>query len=85
MRKKVDPFVRANSASASSDCLALTELTRLGEQKCLYGVKFARLGGRAYQHRKVTRLGAVSYYSSQLCKRFATFYKEKYEELARPF
>ena len=61
MRKKVDPFVRANSASASSDCLALTELTLLGEQKCLYGVKFARLGGRAHQHRKVTRLGTVPY------------------------
>ena len=29
--KKVDPFARANSARACSDCLALTELTPLGE------------------------------------------------------
>ena len=33
--KKVDTFARANSARACSDCLALTELTRLGEPKCL--------------------------------------------------
>ena len=43
--KKVDPFARANSACACSDCLALTELTRLGEPKCLFGEKLARLGG----------------------------------------
>ena len=43
--KKVDPFPRANSVRASSDCLALTELTRLDEPKCLYGEKLARLGG----------------------------------------
>ena len=43
--KKVDPFARANSARVCSDCLALTELTRLGEPKCLYGEKLARLGG----------------------------------------
>ena len=30
--KKVDPFARANSARVCFDCLALTELTRLGEQ-----------------------------------------------------
>ena len=59
MRKKVDSFVQANSASASSDCLALTQLTRLGEQKCLYVVRFAWLGGRAYHRRKVTGLGVV--------------------------
>ena len=47
--KKVDPFARANSARACSDCLALTELTRLGEAKCLYGEKFARLGGQPSQ------------------------------------
>ena len=34
-----------NRARACSDCLALTELTRLGEPKCLYGEKLARLGG----------------------------------------
>ena len=43
--KKIDPFARANSARACSDCLALTELTCLGESKCLYGEKLARLGG----------------------------------------
>ena len=43
--KKVDPFARANSARACSDCLALTVLTRLDEPKCLYGEKLARLGG----------------------------------------
>ena len=47
--KKVDPFARAkrddNRARVCSDCLALTELTRLGELKCLYGEKLARLGG----------------------------------------
>ena len=50
--KKVDPFARVkswlsndNSARAISDRLALTELTRLGEPKCLYGEKLAWLGG----------------------------------------
>ena len=43
--KNVDPFARAKSPHACSDCLALTELTRLGEPKCLYGEKLARLGG----------------------------------------
>ena len=40
--KKVDPFARANNPRACSDCVALTELTRLGEPKSLYGEK---LGG----------------------------------------
>ena len=50
--KNVDPFARVknwlsngNSARACSDRLALTELTRLGELKCLYGEKLTRLGG----------------------------------------
>ena len=43
--KKVDPLAQANSARACSDCLALTELTRLGEPRCLYGEKLAQLGG----------------------------------------
>ena len=50
--KKVDPFARVkswlsndNSARACSDRLALTELTQLGEPKCLYGETLARLGG----------------------------------------
>ena len=38
--KKVDPFAQANSA-----CLALTELNRLGEPKCLHGEMLARLRG----------------------------------------
>ena len=55
MRKKGDPFLRANNArahalivqngaSACCDCLALTKLTRLGE-KVFYEEKLARLGG----------------------------------------
>ena len=32
-----------NIARACSDCLSLTELTRLGELKCLYGEKLAWL------------------------------------------
>ena len=50
--KNVDPSARAknylsnkNRARACSDRLTLTELTRLGEPKCLYGEKLARLGG----------------------------------------
>ena len=43
--KNVDPFARANKTRACSDCLALTELTRLGEPKCSYREKLARLGG----------------------------------------
>ena len=43
--KIVDPFARANSTRACFDCLALTELTGLGEPKCLYGEKLAGLGG----------------------------------------
>lgn len=50
--KKIDPFARVksrhfkyNSTRACSACLALTELTRLGEPKCLYREKLARQGG----------------------------------------
>ena len=50
--KNVDPSARAksqlsnnNRARACSDRLFLTELSRLGEPKCLYGEKLARLGG----------------------------------------
>ena len=48
MTKKKTPLLEPtadNSARACSDCLALTELTRLGESKYLYGEKLARLGG----------------------------------------
>ena len=44
-KKKVDPFARANSARACSDCLALAKLTWLGEPMCLYGEKLARVEG----------------------------------------
>jgi len=46
--KKVDPIAEpraVNRACVCSDCLVLTELTRLGEPKCLYGEKLARLEG----------------------------------------
>ena len=42
--KKVDPFARANSARACSDCLALTELTQTS-QSVYMEKKLARLGG----------------------------------------
>ena len=58
MRKKLTPLPEPradrlsfdhekiiNSARACSDCLALMELTRLGEPKFLYGEKLPRLGG----------------------------------------
>ena len=35
--KNFDPFARANSARACSNCLALTEFIQLGDPKCLYG------------------------------------------------
>ena len=62
--RKVDPSARVNnwlcddnSARACSARLSLTELTRLGEPKCLYGEKLARLGERPYYRKRVTRLG----------------------------
>ena len=42
--------------SKCSDCLTLSELARLTKPKCLYGEKLARLGGRPYHHKRVTRL-----------------------------
>ena len=36
LRKKVDPFAQANSSCTCYDCLTLTELTRVGEPKCLW-------------------------------------------------
>ena len=48
MRKKVDPFSRAKSARACSNCVALIELTWLGEPKSLCGEKLARLGRGPY-------------------------------------
>ena len=47
MRKKLTPLPEPradNRAHACSDCLALTELTRLSEPKRLYGEKLARPG-----------------------------------------
>ena len=43
--KIVDPFARANSGRTCFDCLVLTELTQLGESKCLYGETLDQLGG----------------------------------------
>ena len=43
--KIVDAFARANSARIYFDCLALTELTQLGELKCLYGETLDQQGG----------------------------------------
>ena len=62
--RKVDPSARVkswlcneNNARTCSDLLSLTKLTQLGEPKCLYGEKLARLGGRPYHRKRVTRLG----------------------------
>ena len=59
--KKVDPFAQANSA-----CLALTELNRLGEPKCLHGEMLARLRGWPYHWKRVTWLGRSPFQPSQL-------------------
>ena len=62
--RKVEPSARVkswlcndNSGRACSDRLSFTELTRLGEPKCLYGEKLARVGGRPYLRKRLTRLG----------------------------
>ena len=62
--RNVDPSAQVNSwlcnensARACSDLLSLTELTRVGEPKCLYGEKLARIGGRPYHRKRVIRLG----------------------------
>lgn len=50
MRKKVHPFAQANSAHACAGCLALTELSRLGEAAKVY------LWRKVGPARRVTRL-----------------------------
>ena len=66
-RKKIYHFARANNACARalivqnraracSNCLALTKLTRLGEPRCFYGEKLARLGGWLHHRKRVTQL-----------------------------
>ena len=53
MRKKVNAFAGANNARSCSDCLALTELARLGELKCLHGKSWQK----GDPTRRVTLLG----------------------------
>ena len=60
MRTKVGPFARANNSARA----CLTEMTRLGEPKCLYGDKLERLGGWPYHRKRVNRLGGVSHVNS---------------------
>ena len=58
--KNVDPLPEPrtdNSARPCTDCLASTELNRLGEPKRLYGETVARLEVWPYHRKKVTRLG----------------------------
>ena len=45
MRKKLTPLPESRAGRVCSDRLASTELTRLGEPKCLYAEKLARQGG----------------------------------------
>ena len=89
MREKLAPLPESRAGFAMTTVLAhgsarlsLTELTRLGEPKCLYGEKLARLVGRPYHRKRVTRLAEPTFCFS--CKRFAKFCKEMYEKLARP-
>ena len=44
-RNMLTPLPEPTALGACSDCLAFIKLTRLGELKCLYGEKLARLGG----------------------------------------
>ena len=60
-----------SSARACSDCLALAELTRLGESKCLYGEKLARLGGGPYHRQRVNQAFCFS------CKQVAKFCRKR--------
>ena len=72
--KKKTPLLEPtadNSARACSDCLALTELTRLGESKCLYGEKLARLGGWPYHRQRMNQAFCFS------CKHVAKFCRKR--------
>ena len=75
-----------NTDRTSSDRLSATELTRLGEPKCLYGEKLTQLGGRPCHRKRVTRLGGSPFKPSQ---HFGSrvnglpFCKEVFEKLAR--
>ena len=58
--KKVDPFARANGSCAFYNCLALTELTWLGEPDCLWRkVDLARR--ETVPRRKVTRVAGPTF------------------------
>ena len=49
---KIDPFTWVNIARVCSDCLALTELTQMGQPKCLY-----REIACVYHDKRVARRG----------------------------
>ena len=69
-QEKVDPFARANSTRACSDCpkqrRRMPRLSRFdrvdplwpGEPKCLYKEELARVGGWAHYYKGVTQLQA---------------------------
>ena len=95
MRKKLTPlpepgadFPLTTELAHCYDLLSLTKLTRLGEAKCLYGEKLARLGRVTLPSQKgnpasqVTLLAEPAFCFS--CKRFAKFCKKMYEKLAHP-
>ena len=63
MRKNLPSLPESRAGRACSHRLALTGLTQLGEPKCLYGDKLARLGGWPYHRKTVTRLGKVIFAS----------------------
>ena len=80
MRKKLASLPEPRAGRACSDRLALTELTRVGEPKCLYREKFwparrANLPSKeGYPPWRVTLLVEPTFCFS--CKRFVKFCKE---------
>ena len=60
MRKIVDRLAK----STCSNCLTLTELTRLDEPKCLFAEKLPRLGASPYHRKRVTRKGETELFAS---------------------
>ena len=79
MRKELTPLPESTADRFNFDhaLIVLTELTWLGEPKCLYGETLARLGGWPYH--TIANTFCFS------CKRFAKFCKEMYEKLGQLF
>ena len=84
MKKKIDPFARANSARACSDSLALTELhDPAGRAKVLLWRKVGPASRLILPSIKGDPARRVTLFCFSW-KRFSKFYKEMWEKLARP-